>query len=155
MLFVERLAVPGAVINYNRAAGRMSLHASCSGLLLLTHTPAEQQERVLGKPLEVYTDRTISTSTRLRIWLSPFRPESFRMLSESPGVAGKTYCRTGTTPSTPSARPMNWWRKAHLVWRNQQTGSLPSVRVKYSPRTAWEPISGAADRGASPMSRRH
>src|SRR3984957_14448554 len=35
VLFVERLSAPGAVINYTRIAGRLPLHASSSGLVLL------------------------------------------------------------------------------------------------------------------------
>ncbi|GAA3998500.1 IclR family transcriptional regulator domain-containing protein [Streptomyces plumbiresistens] len=39
-LFLERLTAPGAVINYTRIAGRLPLHASSSGLVLLAHGPA-------------------------------------------------------------------------------------------------------------------
>ena len=40
VLFLERLSAPGAVINYTRIAGRLPLHASSSGLVLLAHGPA-------------------------------------------------------------------------------------------------------------------
>lgn len=48
VLFVERLTAPGAVINYTCVAGRLPLHASSSGLLLLTFAPPAQQERIIA-----------------------------------------------------------------------------------------------------------
>jgi DNA-binding IclR family transcriptional regulator len=39
VLFLERLSAPSAVINYTRVAGRLPLHASSSGLVLLAHGP--------------------------------------------------------------------------------------------------------------------
>ncbi|MFD9290301.1 IclR family transcriptional regulator [Streptomyces sp. NPDC060030] len=47
VLFLERLSAPGAVINYTRIAGRLPLHASSSGLVLLAHGPADLRERLL------------------------------------------------------------------------------------------------------------
>src|SRR5690606_41921468 len=61
VLFVERMSAPNAVINYTRIAGRLPLHASSSGLVLLAHAPVEQQERVLASPLQ----RLDRKSTRL------------------------------------------------------------------------------------------
>jgi DNA-binding IclR family transcriptional regulator len=41
VLFVQRISAPNAVINYTRIAGRLSLHASSSGLVLLAHARPE------------------------------------------------------------------------------------------------------------------
>ena len=57
VLFLERLSTPGAAINYTRIAGRLPLHASSSGLVLLAHAPTEVQNAVLDAPMEVFTDR--------------------------------------------------------------------------------------------------
>src|SRR5687768_11730647 len=46
-LFVERLSHPHAGANITRIAGRLPLHASSSGLVLLAHGPEELRERVL------------------------------------------------------------------------------------------------------------
>jgi DNA-binding IclR family transcriptional regulator len=73
VLFVERLSAPGAVINYTRIAGRLPLHASSSGLVLLAHGSRELQERVLGGPLPGYTEHTITTPGRLRAVLADVR----------------------------------------------------------------------------------
>jgi DNA-binding IclR family transcriptional regulator len=55
VLFLERLTARGAVINYTRIAGRLPLHASSSGLVLLAHGPVDLRERVLDGPLHRYT----------------------------------------------------------------------------------------------------
>ncbi|WP_246530708.1 IclR family transcriptional regulator [Streptomyces bathyalis] len=77
VLFVERLAAPGAVINYTRIAGRLPLHASSSGLVLCAHAPVDLQERIIAGPLTVYTERTISTPRRLRGTLADVRREGY------------------------------------------------------------------------------
>ncbi|NGO14884.1 IclR family transcriptional regulator, partial [Streptomyces sp. HC44] len=58
VLFLERLTAPGAVVNYTRIAGRLPLHATSSGLVLLAHGPADLRERVLDGPLQRYTPAT-------------------------------------------------------------------------------------------------
>jgi DNA-binding IclR family transcriptional regulator len=73
VLFVERLSAPGAVINYTRIAGRLPLHASSSGLVLLAHGPRELQEKVLAGPLPAFTAHTITTPDRLRRVLADVR----------------------------------------------------------------------------------
>jgi hypothetical protein len=58
VLSVERNVHPDAVINSTRIAGRLPLHASSSGLVLLAHGPADLKERVLAGPLTAYTRET-------------------------------------------------------------------------------------------------
>ncbi|NLU73920.1 IclR family transcriptional regulator [Streptomyces sp. HNM0575] len=77
VLFVERLAAPGAVINYTRVAGRLPLHASSSGLVLCAHAPADVQERVIAGPLRTYTEHTIGTPRRLRSFLAQVRRQGY------------------------------------------------------------------------------
>jgi len=77
VLFVERLSAPAAVVNYTRIAGRLPLHASSAGLVLLAHAPHELQERVLAGPLERYTARTIATPGRLRRALADIRRDGY------------------------------------------------------------------------------
>lgn len=73
VLFVERLAAPGAVMNYTRIAGRLPAHASSSGLVLLAHAPHELQEQVLRSPLRRFTPATLDDPHRLRIRLAEIR----------------------------------------------------------------------------------
>ncbi|MFE4670485.1 IclR family transcriptional regulator [Streptomyces sp. NPDC056716] len=73
VLFLERLTAPGAVINYTRVAGRLPLHASSSGLVLLAHSTPDLKERVLARPLTGYTPGTPATPARLRSLLADVR----------------------------------------------------------------------------------
>jgi DNA-binding IclR family transcriptional regulator len=73
VLFVERLSAPGAVINFTRIAGRLPLHASSSGLVLLAFGPVDLQERILAGPLPAYTPNTITDPRRLRAFLAEIR----------------------------------------------------------------------------------
>ncbi|MFC4946273.1 IclR family transcriptional regulator [Pseudonocardia sp. GCM10023141] len=77
VLFLERLSAPGAVINYTRIAGRLPLHVSSSGLVLLAHAPRELQESVLAGPLRAFTPHTITTAARLRVTLAGIRKQGF------------------------------------------------------------------------------
>ncbi|UZG55087.1 IclR family transcriptional regulator [Rhodococcus opacus] len=79
VLFVERLSAPGAAINYSRIAGRLPLHASSSGLVLLAFGTSELQEQVLEGPMKVYTDNTIRTSRQLRDSLARVRQQGFAL----------------------------------------------------------------------------
>jgi DNA-binding IclR family transcriptional regulator len=75
VIFTERLSAPRAVVNYTRIAGRLPLHASSSGLVLLAHATAELQERILALPLERLTDRTVADAGELRRLLARIRRE--------------------------------------------------------------------------------
>jgi DNA-binding IclR family transcriptional regulator len=77
VLFVERLAAPGAVINITRIAGRLPLHASSSGLVLLAYGSYEMQERTLARPMKAYTKNTITTPGRLRSQLADVRRQGY------------------------------------------------------------------------------
>ncbi|MEH0628411.1 IclR family transcriptional regulator [Streptomyces stelliscabiei] len=77
VLFLERLSAPGAIINYTRIAGRLPLHVSSSGLVLLAHGPAELQERVLAGPLRAYTPHTITSPAALRSTLAAVRQQGY------------------------------------------------------------------------------
>jgi len=79
VLFVERLSAPGAVINYTRIAGRLPLHASSSGLVLLAFGTHELQERILYRPLHAYTPKTISTAAELRVQLAEVRRQGYAL----------------------------------------------------------------------------
>ncbi|MFJ9900874.1 IclR family transcriptional regulator [Streptomyces sp. NPDC091280] len=77
VLFLERLSAPGAVINYTRIAGRLPLHASSSGLVLLAHGPADLRERALAGPLHRYTPNTPADPAQLRAILAEVRRQGY------------------------------------------------------------------------------
>lgn len=77
VLFVERLSARGAVINITKVAGRLPLHASSGGLILLANGPRELQEDVLAGPLSAYTDATVTDPRELRRMLAEVRHQDF------------------------------------------------------------------------------
>lgn len=72
-LFLERLSHPDAGANITRVAGRLPLHASSSGLVLLAHAPAEVRERVLSRPLRALSAETVTDAAALRRLLDDVR----------------------------------------------------------------------------------
>jgi DNA-binding IclR family transcriptional regulator len=80
VLFVERLSAPGAVINYTRIAGRLPLHVSSSGHVLLAFGAPDLQERILAGPLVRYTAHTLTDPAALRAALAEVRRQEFACL---------------------------------------------------------------------------
>ncbi|GAB2969826.1 IclR family transcriptional regulator [Amycolatopsis acidiphila] len=77
VLFLERLSTRHAVVNLTRIAGRLPLHVSSSGEVLLAHAPVELQERVLAGPLRGYTPNTVTDPKVLRARLADIRRDGF------------------------------------------------------------------------------
>lgn len=77
VLFLERLSAPASVINYTRIAGRLSLYASSSGLVLLAHGTADLKEHVLAGPLTAHTPSAPATTERLRALLAEIRQQGY------------------------------------------------------------------------------
>lgn len=73
VLFVERLSAPNAVINITQIAGRLPLHASSSGLVLLAFSGPGLRDEILARPLTRYTQRTMTDPARLREVLADVR----------------------------------------------------------------------------------
>ncbi|MGO1630107.1 MAG: IclR family transcriptional regulator [Microbacterium sp.] len=72
-LFLERLSNPRAVSNITRIAGRLPLHASSSGLVLLAHADDALRERVLSGPLAAVGPETVTDPDALRPALERIR----------------------------------------------------------------------------------
>ncbi|MER6976976.1 IclR family transcriptional regulator [Streptomyces carpinensis] len=92
VLFLERLSAPASVVNFTRIAGRLPLHASSSGLVLLAHGPADLKERILAAPLTAYTSATPTAPSRLRALLAEIRQRGYAYCpgyihSEALGIA--------------------------------------------------------------------
>lgn len=72
-LFLERLSGPGSGSNVTRVAGRLPLHASSSGLVLLAFGSTDLHERILAGPLPRRTAETIADPGALRRKLAEVR----------------------------------------------------------------------------------
>lgn len=70
---VEHFATRGAVPTAARIGGRLPLHASGVGQVLLAYAPAVEQDAVLAGSLERYTDRTVTAPSELRRVLAEIR----------------------------------------------------------------------------------
>lgn len=80
VIFLERLSARDAVVNYSQVAGRLPLHISSSGVVLMAYGPAELQERVLARPLESRTRATVTEPARLRATLDQVRRTGYALL---------------------------------------------------------------------------
>lgn len=72
-LFIERLSHPDAGANVTQIAGRLPLHASSSGLILLAHAGRDVEERVLAQPLRPVTSETLTDPVVLRRLLADIK----------------------------------------------------------------------------------
>ncbi|HEX3778825.1 MAG TPA: IclR family transcriptional regulator [Pseudonocardiaceae bacterium] len=73
VLFVERMSARNAIPVVSRVGGRLPLHATAVGQVLLAHASVELQEQVLAGPLASLTDKTITSARRLRTVLAEVR----------------------------------------------------------------------------------
>jgi DNA-binding IclR family transcriptional regulator len=77
VLFIERLSARRAVVNVTKIGGRLPVHASASGLVLLAHAPTSVQEDVLSEPMHRYTDRTPVRPAQVRRLLAAVRQRGY------------------------------------------------------------------------------
>ncbi|GAA4765225.1 IclR family transcriptional regulator [Actinomycetospora chibensis] len=75
VVYVERLAHPEAVRVFTRVGGRMPLHATGVGQVLLAFAHVSVQEEVLAGPLSALTPRTVTDPHALRRTLAAVRRE--------------------------------------------------------------------------------
>jgi DNA-binding IclR family transcriptional regulator len=73
VVYLERLSGRGAVNTITRVGGRLPLHATGVGLVLLAFADTELQEQVLASRLKRYTSRTICHPDELRRTLAEVR----------------------------------------------------------------------------------
>jgi DNA-binding IclR family transcriptional regulator len=73
VLFLERLSHPEAGANITRIAGRLPLHASSSGLVLLAFARPAVIDRVLAAPLERLAPETVVDPVEVRRRLAAVR----------------------------------------------------------------------------------
>lgn len=76
-LFLERLSHPDAGANITRIAGRLPVHASSSGLVLLAHADPSIRERVLAGPLHAVSQETVTDAATLRAVLASIRRRGY------------------------------------------------------------------------------
>jgi DNA-binding IclR family transcriptional regulator len=73
VVYVERISGRGAVNVITRVGGRLPLHATGVGLVLLANADPELQEQVLAAPLKRYTAKTMCDPDEVRRALADVR----------------------------------------------------------------------------------
>jgi len=117
VLIIERLSSPEAGSNVATIAGRLPLHASSSGLVLLAFGRQALRDRVLGAPLPAVGPLTITDPVVLRRRLETVRQAGHAILagsieSVSTGIAVPVVDRAGRTVAALSAIvPHGWTRE--------------------------------------------
>ena len=96
VLFLDRLSARDAVVNATLIGGRIPLHASSSGLVLLAHSGQAVVDAVLAAPLRRYTPHTIQTEAELHAALRRVRADGWAVCDghiheESRGIAVPVY----------------------------------------------------------------
>ena len=92
VLYIERLSARSSAVNIAKIAGRLPIHASSSGLVLLAYSPKEYQDRIMARPLTKYTDSTITDPALMRQHLAEIRQHGYAamrgiIVPESSGIA--------------------------------------------------------------------
>jgi len=121
VLIIEQLSAPDAVSNVAFIAGRLPLHASSSGLVLLAFGRPALRARILGRPLPPVGPATITDPVALGRRLARIRRDGFVVLpgsieSVATGISVPVLDRTGATVAALSAVvPTGWAREAETI----------------------------------------
>lgn len=92
VLYIERIGSDATIVDITKIAGRLPLHATSSGVVLLANSPAAYQESILARPLTKYTETTLTDPALLRRHLAEIRQRGFAampgvIVPESSGIA--------------------------------------------------------------------
>jgi DNA-binding IclR family transcriptional regulator len=92
VLYIERLGSDKTIVDITKIAGRLPVHATSSGLVLLAHSPAAYQDAFLARPLTKFTETTLTEPAALRRHLAEIRQRGFAampgvIVPESSGIA--------------------------------------------------------------------
>jgi DNA-binding IclR family transcriptional regulator len=77
VLYVERLDKHGTVNNLAQVAGRLNMHSTSAGLVMLANAPHHVQETFLAGVIPQCTPRTITDPARLRARFAEIRERDF------------------------------------------------------------------------------
>ncbi|WP_426322451.1 IclR family transcriptional regulator [Microbacterium sp. E-13] len=141
VLFIDRMSTRDAVVNATLIGGRIPLHASSSGLVLLAHADPSLVAEVIAEGLRVYTERTIRTGPELRARLRKVRDDGYAVTEghihpESRGIAvpiigpgGTVYAAIGVVVPNDGVSPHPY---AELL-RRAAAGIAHDLAIAYRP----------------------
>ncbi|MCK6066211.1 MULTISPECIES: IclR family transcriptional regulator [Microbacterium] len=141
VLYIDRVSTRDAVVNATLVGGRIPLHASSSGLVLLAHADATLVDDVIAHGLRTYTERTIRSGPELRAHLRKVRDEGFAVTDghihpESRGIAvavtgpgGSVYAAIGVVVPNDGVSPHPYVE----LLRRAAVGITHDLAVAYRP----------------------
>ncbi|MBB6406387.1 IclR family transcriptional regulator [Arthrobacter sp. AZCC_0090] len=96
VLYIERLGSTSTIMDITKVAGRLPVHATSSGMVLLANSPSAYQDMILSRPLTKYTETTLTDPAALRRHLAEVRQRGFAampgvIVPESSGIAVPVY----------------------------------------------------------------
>lgn len=99
-LYVEKLSGHHAVRVISRVGGRLPLHSTGVGLVLLAYAPTDVIQAYLDEPLQKFLPQTVTSSDELRKRLAVIRAQGIAVMSEemtagSSSLAAPIRDRTG------------------------------------------------------------
>lgn len=92
VLYIERIGSHSTIVDITKIAGRLPLHATSSGLVLLANSPSGYQEAALARDLTKFTETTLTDPSQLRRHLAEIRQRGYAVMpgvivKESSGIA--------------------------------------------------------------------
>lgn len=79
---LERIPSGHAIAMTNSIGKKLPLHTGASGQVLLAYLPKENREAILNKPLEQFTQKTVTNSIELRKKLKQIRKQGYAVSRE-------------------------------------------------------------------------
>jgi DNA-binding IclR family transcriptional regulator len=145
-VYVERISGRQAVNVVSRVGGRLPLHATGVGQVLLAFAPAELQDRVLATPLKAFTKHTIIEPRRLRQVLAEVRRTGIAICDQQVELGSLSVAAPVYGPSSDSAAELG----AHLTYGGTVVAALSVVvPSEGADRLGLVPAVRAAARGIS------
>jgi DNA-binding IclR family transcriptional regulator len=138
-VLIERLSAPGAVGLTSHVGGRLPLHCSGVGKVLLSHARNEVVDRVLASPLRRYTSSTLVDQAKLREQLAACRRDGTatvhgELTAEADSVATRIVDANGRVVAALSVVI-----KAGSAERREVVPSLLASGFGISRRLGWRP----------------
>jgi DNA-binding IclR family transcriptional regulator len=101
VLYIERIGSRDSLVDITKVAGRLPVHGTSSGLVLLAYSEPAYQDLFLSRPLSRFTDDTLTHPTDLRRHLAHIRQRGFAsmpgiIVPESSGIAVPVFGRANT-----------------------------------------------------------
>jgi len=138
VLIIEQLSAADAVSNVTAVAGRLPLHASSSGLVLLAFGRQTLRNRVLARPLPVVGPSTITDPGALGRRLENVRRDGYAVLpgsieSVATGISVPVLDRAGSTVAALSAVVPTGWaaERETLAALRAAAGSVSEAIADY------------------------